>query len=192
MMWPDEIEAAKKRLQYKIDSLKNDFSRAFYPLKKQKIANAPFPITMFAMSILDLFSSYEAGRNEGDGQTARMVNYLVNYMGYDEKASKVLVQFHRHQLMHTSDPQLIQSKNDKSVYGWRIGDKDTYHMKLKKDEALSKFKNDVYFLHFSLSKFIMDIEKATNKYIQKLELNKQLQNNYKACAKEIKMKKLDL
>ena len=192
MLWPDELNEAKRTLKAKIDSLNNDFTRAFYPLNKQKIQPAPLPILMFAISVLDLFSSLEAGTNVSRGQTNRMVNFLVNYMSYEEKASRVLVQMHRHQLMHTSEPRIIIDEMTNATYGWLIGDTNKNHMKLLREEDLSKFKYDVFTLHLSIKRLIYDLSKALMKYIQKLEKEELLQDKYKVCLKLIRTQKVDL
>ena len=55
----------------KINSLKNDFSRAYWNLDEHNIQMSPFPIIMYALSIIDLFSSYEAGWNSKKGKKRR-------------------------------------------------------------------------------------------------------------------------
>lgn len=87
-MFPIEYKAAKKYILGKIISLKNDFQRAYYPIKN--VQPAPFPITMYAMAIVDLISSFEAGWNEVHkklkrNQTDRMVNFLTKNLHYSKK-----------------------------------------------------------------------------------------------------------
>lgn len=194
-MFPIEIKAAKEMLQGKISSLRNDSLRALIPLESQQIQIAPFPIIMYSMSVLDLISSLEVGWSEGNGkdkkQTIRLERFLHKRMRYSVKASKVLVRFHRHQLMHTSEPRKIKDKKNKDVYGWSIEDRSLRHMALVKITTPKGFSN-IRDLRFGVINFIDDLESATNNYILKLEKSRIFQKRYARCRQEIEIKELSI
>jgi len=180
----------------KLRSLMNDYKRSSHPMKNKKIQTAPFPITMYAISVLDLFSSYEAGWNEPNkklsrNQTTRMVNYLVEYMGYDKIPTRALVQMHRHQLMHTSEPRMIQNKKTRDVFAWEISDSRPNHMTLRKTTFNNPKINDIQELRFNIKDFIKDLESASKKYLSKVKNNQELIERYTACKEEIKKKIVD-
>ena len=189
----NEIKAV---LDGKLRSLKNDYKRSSHPMQNKKIQTAPFPITMYAMSILDLLSSYEAGWNEPNkrlsrNQTTRMVNYLVEYMSYDKIPSRALVQMHRHQLMHTSEPRMVQDKKTGDVFAWEISDSRPNHMKLRKFSFNNAKINDIQELSFNIKDFIKNLESASKKYLRRVKNSQQLIEKYTACKEEIKKKIVD-
>ncbi len=173
-------------IRNKINSLKNDFSRAYWNLDEHNIQMSPFPIIMYALSIIDLFSSYEAGWNskKGKNQTDRMVNFCTNRLKYKERASKILIQMHRHQLMHTSEPRLIVDKDTNIFYGWSVNRSDPNHMKVIEYPTVGESYTTCY-LHLGMCELIKDIEDASEEYIRELHADVALQANFISCIEEI-------
>jgi hypothetical protein len=58
---------------------------------------------MNCLALVDLLSQYRTG--SAKDQTDRMVAFLVDYFGYEERASRVVVKLWRHTLMHTGKPR---------------------------------------------------------------------------------------
>jgi hypothetical protein len=61
---------------------------------------------MNCLALVDLLSQYRTGSTHG--QTDRMVAFLVDYFGYEERASRVVVKLWRHTLMHTGKPRELK------------------------------------------------------------------------------------
>jgi hypothetical protein len=58
---------------------------------------------MNCLALVDLLSQYRTGSTKG--QTDRMAAFLVDYFGYEERVSRVVVKLWRHTLMHTGKPR---------------------------------------------------------------------------------------
>jgi hypothetical protein len=193
----DQIRQVSDQIHGKLNSLENDFTRAYIDLEQVGVASAPFPIVMYAMSILDYFSALKAGwsasnQNLNRFQTQRMIDYLVNQIAYHRQASSILVNIYRHQLMHTSEPRTIRDRNSRNVYGWGIANIDPRHMQLI--EYPSPLNPQVHYfqLHFGISEFINDLKVGTDRYLLNFNNDQILQNNYTSCIAELDNKELNL
>ncbi len=186
-----EVRAAKRELRNKIKSLRNDCKCAFYDLKDKGIQPAPFPIMMFAMSVLDYFSSLLEGWSDGNPrmrrfQTTRMVTFCQNELGYGNKESRILVKIYRHSLMHTSGPKTIRDKQAAMTVGWSISDYDSQHMNLMPYPALPD--PSIRLLHVGIKQLIRDLGRyleGSSGYFIRLSTDPQLQQNFEDCKREI-------
>lgn len=87
-----------------------------YPL--HGMGRTAYGYVMNCLAFVDLLSRYRT--NSKPGQTSRMVDFLVDYLGYTETASRVVIQIWRHNLMHTGFPGTVE--------GSRTGERYKYLM----------------------------------------------------------------
>jgi hypothetical protein len=142
-----EIQLARSSFRARIDSLRNDVMRCFWPITTPSapvdapapvVANPPqyalFPAVMYCFSTVDYFSSFWAGWNDprehtgitDNNQTRRMTGFLNKYLRYPVRAAFIAVKIWRHKLMHTAEPRQIKcntaiAPNKERVYLWAAG-----------------------------------------------------------------------
>lgn len=190
IMTAQDIQYAKTALNGKISSLRNDFKRAYFDLEQYNIQTSPFPILMFTMSVVDFFSAILAGwsqsrREQNRFQTARMIDFCVNQLGYGRLESTVLVNVHRHSLMHTSDPRIRSSRNG-GTYGWQIMNINPNHMQLNPQATQNNIKFTL--LDIGIGNLVNDLENYLTKsggYCELLQNDPQIQDNYLQCLREL-------
>lgn len=144
------------------------------------------------MSVLDYFSSLDAGWSEGDRnahrfQTTRMVDFCKNQLNYGDRESRILVKIYRHSLMHTSDPKVIKDSQTNTTIGWSISDYDSQHMSLLPYQAIPD--PSIQLLHVGIKQLIRDLDvflTGPSGYLDRLSRTQQLQQNFEDCKKEIK------
>jgi hypothetical protein len=112
-------QAARTQFGSRIASLESDTKRCLCDIPRGP-GPAFFPAVLYAVATIDYFSSYWAGWNESTktrhnkgsaSQTERLVAFLVKYLGYDERASRVGVAIWRHKLMHTGEPRAVRARS---------------------------------------------------------------------------------
>ena len=75
---------------------------------------------MHAFSVIDLLSCYWQGTASNQGQTARMRDFMTQFMHYGRAESKAAVVMWRHKLMHTSEPRTLVGKSSGKRYSWLL------------------------------------------------------------------------
>ncbi len=197
-MHSQQLDEIKTNFEGEFDSLERDSYRAF--TNKIEITHslgagaAPFLITLFCMSTLDLFSSAYYGYSEVKDvkgrirQTPKMVNFLGKYLGYDKNVSRLAIKIFRHSLVHLSEPMPTDSlgweiaSNQASEDHWTIqthnlkGDRYirfgvTERLKILMDmvkEQEQKEKDPVYKKAKQLKKLkVLELEKLLKKVVEK-------------------------
>lgn len=122
----EKIEAIKNELLEKLNSLEYEANQIYKNLVKPEwdIYNKHYSTTLYGLmmmffSLVDLLSAYINGSDKN--QTKRMVNFLVDYLGYPEDETIILVNLFRHKLMHTSEPRkMIWPEKDEYNYRWLL------------------------------------------------------------------------
>ncbi len=186
-----QLSAIKLELTQRLDSLKNDFARAYIDIPgSPNIAVSPFPIVMYCMATLDLFSGLWAGwsdsknrKSDTRSQTQRMVDFLTTFMGYPVNKSSIMIQMYRHKLMHTSEARQLLNSTTGEIYLMNISPS------LKSSDYLAVIQKAKYkWLQFGVENFIDDLEDAifgNGKYYDQLTTNETLQSNFITCWTEL-------
>lgn len=187
----DQLLAINKYFNERLDSLENDFRRAYYEISvTPTIQVSPFPIVMYIMASLDLFSSLWLGwsdsRNRGSdirSQTERMVDFLSKFTSYDPNKSKIMINMYRHKLMHTSEARRLLDEETGEVYLMNISSI------LPPREYLEVRAEEKYrWLQFGVKNFIDDLKNAVfgeNMYYNQLTTDANLQENFIKCWNEL-------
>lgn len=152
-------QAARVQFEDRINSLDSDIKRCFVDIPGGP-GPAFFPAVLYAVATIDYFSSYWAGWNDSAGdrsknQTVRLVGFLVKYLGYDDRASKVGVAIWRHKLMHTGEPRAVKAKTTGERFVWETGTDLRDHMKLT-----STGNPNEYILRFDLHAVVSDLRRG--------------------------------
>lgn len=192
-MTKQDINYAISSLKGKINSLRNDFARAYIDLNKYGIQSSPFPILMYTMSTLDFFSSLREGWSESNRklqrfQTRRLINFCVSFLGYGLNESNILVKVHRHSLMHTSDPRIRSGRNNNDIYGWQIANINPNHMHITLQPKKISPSGNTYLLEVGIDNLINDLDIYLTKaggYLDLLNNDNHIQINYKQCLDEL-------
>jgi hypothetical protein len=128
---------------------------------------------MNAMALVDLLSQYRAGSSTGP-QTPRMVRFLIDYLGYSDLASRVLVQLWRHTLMHTGRPR--------EARGSRTGDRYSYllqwgekHLPRADHMQFQPAAHDPRILNLGVQFLAEDLLAGARKYFDHVRKNKDLE-----------------
>lgn len=170
----------------RIDSLEADTNRCF-----RKIEGGPgpafFPPVFYAFATIDYFSSYRAGWNDRAGkrprnQTDRLVEFMVRYLGYERRASKVAVTIWRHKLMHTAQPRVLRAKNG-DRFTWETGTDLTDHVRLSPTGEPNEF-----ILRFDSYAVIRDLRRGVlgpSGYFSDLCGSPDLQQKFLKCYNEM-------
>ncbi|MBI2595126.1 hypothetical protein HYW46_00125 [Candidatus Daviesbacteria bacterium] len=187
----DQLKAVKLELTERLKSLENDFQRAYINIPENpEIAPSPFPIVMYTMAALDLFSSLWSGWSDSKhrgsdtrSQTERMIDFLSAFTNYPTGKSKILVQMYRHKLMHTSEARQLLDPSTGNIYLMSISPS------LKPKAYLEIDKVGKYnWLHLGVENFINDLKKAIfdkNMYYDQLKKDPKLQSNFIRCWTEL-------
>src|SRR4051794_25394503 len=103
----DQIQLARFLFRARIDSLRNDVLRAFWPITNPAAPAgarplailygppqyAPFPAVMYCFATVDYFSGFWAGGNrnpvDGRNQTERLVDFLCTFLRYPRREAHV-------------------------------------------------------------------------------------------------------
>ena len=188
-MTSKELDTIKNNFIGKLHSLERDSYRAF-TLHIRIDHNlgagaAPFPITLYCMSVLDFFSGAFAGYSEKkhirdrDDQTARMINFLTKYLHYDKNVSGEAIDIFRHKLVHLSEP--VSNK-----FGWEIA-----YAQAEGDHWTIQTANLAgdKFVRFGVEDFIRDLKNGIlgpTGYFKDLKESVELQDRYNNFLKEIR------
>jgi hypothetical protein len=195
----NQIHSARTQFRSRLESLRRDLARAFWPINEPGAPPAAiFPAVMYCFSMVDYFSSFWEGWNDmknkpaGRDQNNRMTDFLCNYLLYPKKEAFLAISVWRHKLMHTSEPRIVTSTAttpDKFV--WMAGaNLPQAHMRLQPTEKPNEF-----FLAFDCMVFQRDLEEGIfgpSGYFTALIRNETgLQANYAACLTEMDQYKID-
>lgn len=190
-----QLDEIKKWFERKLESLERDSYRAFtdkievdHSLGK---GAAPFPITLYCMSILDFFSATyigysEKGRDKNKlNQVQRMTKFLSEYMNYDNAVSFTALDVLRHKLVHLGEPHVHSKHLQNQLVGWQIGSyvDEGDHWQIKECDSRGNKA-----LYFGVINFIKDLKEGIlgqDGYFSNLTMNLQLQKNYLSFLKEI-------
>ncbi len=180
-------QTARAQFEDRIASLDADVKRCFSDIPGGP-GPAFFPAVLYAVATIDYFSSYWAGWNDSGGdrsknQSDRLVGFLVNYLGYDQRASKVAVAIWRHKLMHTGEPRVVKAKRSGERFLWQTGLNLQDHMKL----APTGNPNDLV-LRFDLHVVVSDLRRGILDpagYLADLCASLDLQRKFVDCYNEM-------
>lgn len=195
-----QIQLARTLFRARIDSLRNDVARCFWPINQSSTPQyAPFPAVMYCLATLDYFSGFWQGWNDSRSphranrtQTLRMTDFLCRFLRYPRKESFIAVAIWRHKLMHTSEPRPVRSaETPPRRYVWRCGIGGSQHMRLQPTGN-----TDEYVLYFDCNEFLRDLEEGVfgpAAYFTALLRNEgDLQQNYIHCYDEMEQYPIDL
>lgn len=125
---------------------------------------------MNCLALVDLLSQYHTGSTKG--QTDRMVAFLVDYFGYEERASRVVVKLWRHTLMHTGKPrELLGTSGTRYHYLLQWGSEHLprdQHMRFQTSAEPRILNIGVLFL-------AEDLQAAATKYFDEVDASPDLQ-----------------
>lgn len=180
-------QTARAQFEERLGSLEADTNRCFW-----KIPGGPgeayFPPVFYAFATIDYFSSYWAGWNDPAGdrtkrQTVRLVDFMVEYLGYDQRASKIAVAIWRHKLMHTAQPRVLRSRNGIDQFTWETG------IQLKDHVTLSATgKPNEFMVRFDSYAVVCDLRQGVfgrTGYLADLCASRDLQQRYLTCFNEM-------
>ncbi|MCI0563521.1 MAG: hypothetical protein MN733_34025, partial [Nitrososphaera sp.] len=150
---------------------------------------------LYALATIDYFSSYWAGwndrgRDKNKKQTVRLVGFMVKYLGYHEKESKIAVNIWRHKLMHTGEPRVLKATNSTERYHWKIGVNLPSHMTLTSIAA-----PDDYELQFDCYAIGRDLRAGVlgpTGYLTDLRGSTDLQGKFVDCFNEMESYTIEL
>lgn len=196
-----ELHLARSRLRARIDSLRSDIHRCFWPIGDPGApAPAPFPALMYCFATLDYLSSFWRGWNKADptpppnkeNQTQRMTEFLVTFLLYPRKESRIAIDFWRHKLMHTSEPRQLRSKPPLTeVYEWLAGVGVQSHMFLQPISG----RPGNFILGFDCNASVRDLDAGVfgpAGYFPELRVSPALQQKYLGCLTEMHSYEIDL
>jgi hypothetical protein len=125
---------------------------------------------MNCLALVDLLSQYRTGSTKG--QTDRMVAFLVDYFGYEERVSRVVVTLWRHTLMHTGKPrELLGTSGTRYRYLLQWGPEHLprdQHMRFQASAQSRILNIGVLFL-------AEDLQEAADKYFDEVDASPHLQ-----------------
>lgn len=180
-------QIAKAQFEQRIQSLEEDTKRCFWEIPGGP-GEAYFPPVLYAFATIDYFSSYwagwnDSGRDKNKNQTDRLVYFMVKYLGYREKESKIAVNIWRHKLMHTGEPRDLKATNLTERYHWKIGINLPNHMIL----TLIAKPGD-YELQFDCYAIVRDLRTGVlgpSGYLSDLGGSTDLQSRFVDCFNEM-------
>jgi hypothetical protein len=176
----EEIHRARQMFRARIDSLRNDVLRAFWPLAAPAAPSgsrpsalvynqpqfAPFPAVMYCFATVDYFSSFWEGWNDRNSphypghnrsQTDRMLDYLCLFFRYPRREAFIAINIWRHKLMHTAQPRIVTTgEATPRTFWWLCGPDLEGHMRLRQDDP-AKYE---FILPFACNEFVRDLEEA--------------------------------
>jgi hypothetical protein len=177
-MYDEELQRARSLFRARIDSLRNDVMRCFWPIASASpiggrspavVYNppqfSPFPAIMYCFSTVDYFSSFWEGWNDGHSahhpagrsQTHRIVDFLCTFVRYPRREAYVAVNLWRHKLMHTAEPRLLTTgETPARVFQWLCGPDVESHMRLRQPDSTKS----EYVLPFGCNEFVRDLEEG--------------------------------
>lgn len=178
--------SARVQFENRIASLESDTRRCFCDIPGGP-GPAFSPAVLYALATIDYFSSYWAGWNDNSGdrskkQTDRLVDFLVKYLGYDQRASKVGITIWRHKLMHTGEPRVVKAKNGERII-WETGINLQDHMKLTPTTNPNEF-----ILRFDSNTVVSDLRcgiLSASGYLADLCTSPDLQQKFLCCHNEM-------
>lgn len=189
-----QLDQIKKRFNDRFDNLERDAYRAFTSKIELDhslgLGVAPFPITLFCMSMLDYFSGLYFGYSEikrkkvRKNQTKRMSEFLAKYLNYDSNVSEKILKVFRHILVHTAEPSITEKLYKSGIKGWILSElaDEGDHWTIKSYAS----KNMV--IHFAAGNFIRDLKTGVLGelgYFNDLVRMQSLQDNYINFYKEL-------
>lgn len=180
-------QAARSQFEERIYSLETDTNRCFWQIEGGP-GPAYFPPVLYAFATIDYFSSYWAGWSNSAGdrskkQTVRLVDFMVKYLGYDQRASTVAVAIWRHKLMHTAQPRILRAKNGSDRFMWETGIGLMDHMNLSPTGHPNKF-----ILRFDSYAVVRDLRRGVlgpSGYFSDLCRSPDLQQKFLTCYNEM-------
>jgi hypothetical protein len=183
-----QLHLARSLFRGRIDSLRNDVMRCFWPITNASAADgtpspaiiyrppqyAPFPAVMYCFAAIDYFSSFWEGWNASSSpnrladrnQSKRMTDFLCKFFGYPRREAFLAINVWRHKLMHTSEPRIVRSTEPRA-YVWavgaggsyRVGEVEAHHMRLEELPATPKDANRSL-LYFDCHEFVRDLDEG--------------------------------
>lgn len=112
-----QLESELHGLGREIEAVKNNHVLPRWGTDMHGFARTLYGYVMTCFAYIDLLSRMWRGRNE---QTARMVGFMDTFMETDHRVNIVAVQMWRHGLMHTANPQTIESSKSGDIYRWLL------------------------------------------------------------------------
>ena len=182
----DEIR--KEHVTY-IDSFEEEVNQVYFSLVLPNWLGKlhGFPQTLYGymmglFSRIDLLSAYWKGDASSSGQTARMIDFMDNYISPDHEANSLSVQMWRHKLMHTSQPRYLFDERIGKTYKWLLH----WGEHLPPDQHYRFTETgDSRILALGLIYLIDDIRRGNEKYITDLAASPLMQSNYEKVQIEI-------
>lgn len=182
-----DARVAETQFEQRIQSLEEDTKRCFWEISGGP-AKAFFPPVLYALATIDYFSSYWAGwndpgRDKNKKQTVRLVGFMVQYLGYHEKESKIAVNIWRHKLMHTGEPRVLKAINSPERYHWKIGVNLSSHMILTSITAPNDY--ELQFDCYAIGRDLRAGVLEPSGYLTDLRGSTDLQGKFIACFNEM-------
>ncbi len=194
MLTTFNAQSARAQFENRIGSLEADTKRCFWEIPGGPGA-AFFPAVLYAFATIDYFSSYWAGWNDSGGdraknQTNRLTSFMVKYLGYAAKESKIAVNIWRHKLMHTGEPRVLRARTGSERYLWETGINLQNHLKLDPTGAPNEFA-----IRFDSYAIVRDLRIGvfgSSGYLQDLSASQDLQQKFLACFNEMETYTVDV
>ena len=144
-----------------------------------------FPHTLYglvvaAFSRIDLYSAYYVGSLKSP-ITNRMTEFMVSFMGIDEKAARVAVEMFRHSIVHTGIPRPSSDKTSGVRFLWLLHWGDDH---LPRADNLALQPNG-YVVNLSLLGLLDELKVGLSRYLQALSTDQSLIDNYNAVEAQL-------
>ncbi len=125
---------------------------------------------MGVFSRIDLLSTLWAG--PAGGQSRRMVDFMVKYMGGDRERHSLAVKIWRHALMHTARPRALRDPRSGKTLYWLLHWGE--HLPKEQHYTYSET-DDRRILNLALLYLVDDLERAARAYLSDLAVSPALQ-----------------
>lgn len=180
------ISIAKNFLNQKIISLKNDVDICFNPCSNIN-GKAQTPALLYCFSVIDLLGAlYNGNASKNSETTKQSKEYMKKFMKYEDGTCKLLQEIFRHKLVHLSEPKACYADNNE-IITWGID----WLPNVNHLEFVDIFPPDTISDNFggnyevkksfvlSINQFCSDIIKSVSDYLDELEKDNILQQNFK-------------
>jgi hypothetical protein len=107
-----QVEGLAREIEEVFQRVVEPYWGSGYPF--HGMARTAYGYIMNCLAFVDVLSRYRT--DQAGGQTNRMIAFLVDYLGYSDSGSRVLVQLWRHNLMHTGNPGLGRGSRTQQSY----------------------------------------------------------------------------
>jgi hypothetical protein len=157
---------------------------------------APFPAIVYCFSTIDLLGALSEGNASRSASTAYQAKqYMIKFMRYPQIAADLLMGIFRHKTVHLAQPKAVVYLDGKWI-SWGYSHNDaSKHLKLTPVSGVSPLQPsskisipidhsfEISIIHFARD--IADSVHGTAGYLQKLETDSGLQNNFDKAYGEI-------